>query len=164
MPEVVIYCDGACSPNPGVGGWGAVLLSPSHGSLRKEISGAEASSTNNRMELTAALMALRALKRPCRVTVFTDSRYLCSAFEKRWVEKWQRNGWMTAEKKPVLNTDLWRELIEQTGIHAVTWKWVAGHADNAQNNRADALAVKARAALAKDPARHRAGPCPSGSS
>lgn len=144
--NVVIYTDGGCAPtNPGPGGWAAILIKGAH---RKELKGGEPHTTNNRMELTAALMALRALQRPCRVTVFTDSRYLCNAFGKRWIEKWQRNGWRTADKKPVLNADLWRELIEQTKVHAVTWNWVEGHADNVQNNRADALAVAAREALA----------------
>lgn len=150
-PRVVVYCDGACSPNPGVGGWGAVLLSPGHAETRKEISGAEPRSTNNRMELTAALMALRALKKPCDVTVFTDSRYLRDAFEAGWLAKWQRNGWRTADRRPVLNSDLWRDLLEQTRVHNVTWRWVAGHADCAGNNRADSLAVAAREGLTLRP-------------
>jgi ribonuclease HI len=147
-PEVVIYCDGACSPNPGVGGWGAVLLTSAPNPLRKEISGAEADSTNNRMEITAALRALEALKRPCRVTVFTDSTYVMNAFDKGWLARWKTNGWKTREKKPVLNVDLWQALDEIRSLHEVTWRWVAGHADNAENNRADALAVAAREALA----------------
>jgi ribonuclease HI len=146
-PEVVIYTDGACSPNPGVGGWGAVLLSPRHGA-RRELSGAENGTTNNRMELTAALEALAALTRPCAVTLHTDSRYLMNAFEAGWLAKWQRNGWRTAGKQPVQNADLWRRLLERTAVHEVAWRWVAGHADDVENNRADALAVAAREALA----------------
>ncbi len=146
-PRVVVYCDGACSPNPGVGGWGAVLIA-ADGARRREISGAEPHSTNNRMELTAALMALRALTRPCEVSVFTDSRYLRDAFEAGWLARWQRTGWRTADRKPVANEDLWRELLELARRHAVSWHWVAAHADDVENNRADALAVAARVALA----------------
>jgi ribonuclease HI len=148
-PEIIIYCDGACSPNPGIGGWGAVLISPTHGNYRREIFGAEAKSTNNRMELTAAIMALKALKRPCRVTVFTDSMYLRNAFEEKWIDKWQRNGWRTAAKKAVQNVDLWKILVDLTKLHEIRWSWVAGHSENVENNRADALAVAAREALAK---------------
>jgi ribonuclease HI len=146
--RVVIYCDGACSPNPGVGGWGAILLLPGREDARREISGAEKHSTNNRMELTAALMALRALNRPCDVDVYTDSRYLRDAFEAGWLARWQRNGWRTSSKQAVANEDLWRELLALTDTHEVRWHWVAAHADNALNNRADALAVAAREALA----------------
>ncbi len=148
-PKVVVYCDGACSPNPGVGGWGALLISSDAPDKRRELSGSEPYSTNNRMELTAALVALRALKVPCEVTVFTDSRYLRDAFEAGWLAKWQRNGWRTADRKPVANEALWRELLALTRLHAVRWKWVEGHADNAGNNRADALAVAARTELAQ---------------
>lgn len=147
-PRVVIYCDGACSPNPGMGGWGAVLLMPERPDARREISGAEAHATNNRMELTAALMALRALKSPCDVDVYTDSRYLRDAFEAGWLERWQRNGWRTSDKKAVANEDLWRALLSLTDTHAVRWHWVRGHAGHAENDRADALAVAAREALA----------------
>lgn len=154
-PEVHVYCDGACSPNPGTGGWGAVLISPGHGGRRKEISGAEARSTNNRMELTAALMALRTLKKPCDVTIFTDSRYVRDAFAAGWLTKWQRNGWQTASRQPVLNKDLWQELLALTRMHAVRWEWVAGHGACEENNRADRLAVEAREALARGPAPHR---------
>ena len=146
--KVILYCDGACSPNPGVGGWGALLIAPSHEGLTRELSGAEAESTNNRMELTAAIRGLEALKRPCEVEVYTDSMYVRNAFEKRWLEKWQRNGWKTAEKKPVLNEDLWRRLIELTTQHRVRWHWVAGHSDSVENNRVDRLAVEARLKLA----------------
>ena len=147
-PLVQIYCDGACSPNPGMGGWGSILVSPAHGDARKELSGAEAQTTNNRMELMAALMSLRALKAPCQVRVFTDSRYVCDAFEEGWLEKWQRTGWKTAARKPVLNADLWQALVEQARVHQVTWHWVRGHAGHVENERADALAVAARLALA----------------
>jgi ribonuclease HI len=148
LPLVHIYCDGACSPNPGLGGWGAILIAPDKRGYRKELSGAEPESTNNRMELTAALMALRALKMPCRVQVFTDSQYLRNAFEAKWLEKWQRNGWRTSDKKPVSNADLWRELLAATSTHEVSWHWVRGHGDDENNNRADALAVAARLELA----------------
>jgi len=147
-PRVDIFCDGACSPNPGIGGWGSILVAPAHGGARKELSGAEPQTTNNRMELTAALMALRALKSPCEARVFTDSRYVCNAFEERWLERWQRTGWMTSARQPVQNADLWRELLEQTRVHHVKWHWVRGHAGHEENERADALAVAARLALA----------------
>ncbi|XXF77984.1 ribonuclease HI [Myxococcaceae bacterium GXIMD 01537] len=147
-PLVHIYCDGACSPNPGLGGWGAILIAPERAGYRKELSGAEPDSTNNRMELTAALMALRALKQPCRVEVFTDSKYVRNAFQEKWLEKWQRNGWRTSDKKPVSNEDLWRELLAATSQHQVNWNWVRGHSDDVENNRADELAVSARLALA----------------
>lgn len=147
-PLVHIYCDGACSPNPGVGGWGAVLIAPEHGGHRRELSGAEAETTNNRMELTAALMALRALKRPSIVVLHTDSLYLRNAFEAGWLRKWTGNGWRTAGKKPVLNVDLWQQLLELERLHDTTWHWVRGHAGNAENNRCDALAVAAREGLA----------------
>jgi ribonuclease HI len=148
IPEVIIYCDGACSPNPGVGGWGAVLLTSVPKPYRREISGADPSSTNNRMELTAALRALEALKRSCRVTVFTDSTYVKNAFTEGWLDRWQRNGWRTREKKPVQNEDLWRALVEICSRHQVDWRWVEGHSTSVENNRADALAVAAREALA----------------
>ena len=148
LPLVHIFCDGACSPNPGIGGWGSILVSPAHGNARKELSGAEPDTTNNRMELTAALMSLKALKGPCQVQVFTDSQYVRNAFEEKWLEKWQRTGWRTAAKKPVLNADLWQALVEQARVHQVTWNWVRGHAGHVENERADALAVAARLALA----------------
>ncbi|MGE5594862.1 MAG: ribonuclease HI [Hyphomicrobiales bacterium] len=148
-PLVHIYCDGACSPNPGWGGWGAVLIAPEHGGYRRELSGAEPNTTNNRMELTGALMALRALKRPSRVVVHTDSLYLKNAFEKRWLHSWQRNGWVTSSKTAVLNQDLWQELLALTAMHEVTWTWVPGHSTDAENNRCDELAVAARLELAR---------------
>jgi len=153
---VEIFTDGACSPNPGLGGWGAILIAPDHGDRCKEISGAEPDSTSNRMELTAAIRALQALKGPCRVKLTTDSQYLCQAFRAGWLEGWKRNGWRTASKQPVKNQDLWQELDQLTAEHEVTWVWVKGHADHPDNERADALAVAAREALArKSPPRRR---------
>ena len=149
MYLVRIYCDGACSPNPGVGGWGVVLLSDRH-DARKELSGAERETTNNRMELLAAIRGLEALKQPCKVQVSTDSRYVHDAFARGWLTRWERNGWRTAEKQPVKNEDLWRRLIELQGIHAIEWQWVRGHATDVENNRADALAVEARVRLAAE--------------
>ncbi len=146
-PHVTIFSDGACSPNPGLGGWGAVLLSEQYGA-RKEISGAEAETTNNRMELTAAIKALESLKRPCVVELFTDSQYVRNAFAEGWLDKWQQNGWKSAGRKPVLNEDLWRRLIELGAVHEIHWHWVRGHAENEHNNRADQLAVAARESLA----------------
>lgn len=148
-PEVVIYTDGACSPNPGTGGWAAILISPGNGGRTREISGAQPDTTNNRMELTAALRALEALKRPCRVELYTDSEYVRNAFTQGWLDRWQKNGWRTAAKKPVLNADLWRALLEQTAIHKVDWKWVRGHHEDPINERCDQLAVEARLALAE---------------
>ena len=120
-----------------------MLLSPAHGAER-ELWGAEPDTTNNRMELMAAIQALRALKYPCRVELCTDSTYLHNAFEKGWLEKWRKNGWRTASKEPVLNRDLWEELWELAQIHAVRWRWVKGHADDERNNRCDELVRKAR--------------------
>ena len=123
------------------------MLSEEHGA-RKEISGAEAETTNNRMELTAAIRALETLKKPCVVELFTDSQYLRNAFTEGWLDKWQRNGWKSAGRKPVLNEDLWRRLLELGAVHEIHWHWVRGHADNEHNNRADQLAVAARESLA----------------
>lgn len=142
MREVVIYTDGACSGNPGPGGWGAVLLAGEH---RKELSGFDPHTTNNRMEIQAAISALRALKYPCSVKLYSDSAYLVNAFRQNWLENWQRNGWVNSKKEPVENQDLWRELLEAARPHKVEWIKVKGHADNAENNRCDELA---RAAIA----------------
>ena len=147
-PQVEIHTDGACSPNPGLGGWGAVLVSPAHGGFTRELSGGESDTTNNRMELTAAIRGLEALKRPCNVKLFTDSQYLAQAFRSGWIEGWKRNGWRTSDKKPVKNVDLWHRLDELTTHHRVEWCWVKGHAGDPQNERADALAVAAREAVA----------------
>ena len=146
-PLVHIYCDGACSPNPGWGGWGALLISPVHGKTR-ELSGAEPNSTNNRMEMTGAIMALRALKKPCTVVLHTDSAYVHNGFSKGWVRKWERNGWRTANRGEVQNVDLWKQLAEMVEYHVVEWVWVKGHSTNINHNRVDTLAVAARQALA----------------
>jgi len=143
MREVTLYCDGACSGNPGPGGWGAILVCREPAAER-ELSGGEAHTTNNRMELMAVIEALGALRESCRVTVVTDSRYVADAFRKRWLDGWQRNGWKTAAKTPVKNEDLWRRLLERTGTHEVSWVWVEGHAGHPENERADRLAVAAR--------------------
>lgn len=140
MKKVAIYTDGACSKNPGPGGWAAVLI---YKGAEKEISGYEPESTNNRMELTAVLRALEALREPCIVTLHTDSAYIHNAFEKGWIENWQANGWRTTSKKPVENQDLWLELIDLTNIHRVIWKKVKGHSDDKYNNVCDKLARKA---------------------
>ena len=141
-PRVKIYTDGACSPNPGTGGWGAILVSA--GGDKKELSGAESDSTNNRMEITAAIKALAALKKPCVVNLYTDSEYLKNAFTEGWLAKWQLNGWKTAARKPVKNDDLWREVLHLSTVHEVIWHWVRGHDSNPMNNRCDELAVSAR--------------------
>lgn len=137
MKEVVIYTDGACSKNPGPGGWGAVLRFGPHS---REISGSEPDTTNNRMELTAAVQALKALKEPCEVTLYSDSAYLINTFQQGWLTKWQLNGWKTSNKGPVENQDLWRQLLELTARHHVTWVKVKGHSDNELNNRCDKMA------------------------
>lgn len=138
MKKVEIYTDGACSGNPGVGGWGAILK---YGSFEREISGFDENTTNNRMELQAAIEALKMLKEPCEVELFSDSAYLVNGFDKRWVESWRANGWMTAGGDEVKNPDLWKELVRLTGIHRVTWIKVKGHSDNEYNNRCDKLAT-----------------------
>jgi len=136
MTEVVIYTDGACSGNPGPGGWGVVLR---WNGAEKELHGADPQTTNNRMELTAAIEALEALNRPSQVQLHTDSTYLLNGVTK-WIAAWQRNGWRTAANKPVKNEDLWRRLIEAINGHQVSWRWVNGHAGEEGNERADALA------------------------
>ncbi len=147
MKKVCIYSDGACSGNPGPGGWGAILVCR-HPPARKEINGGEASTTNNRMELTAILQALACLQEPCSVIVTTDSQYVANAFTKGWLARWQQNGWRTANKQPVKNRELWQELVELSAPHDVHWVWVKGHAGHPENERADALAVAAREAVA----------------
>ncbi|HLN64337.1 MAG TPA: ribonuclease HI [Symbiobacteriaceae bacterium] len=137
MREVTIYTDGACSGNPGPGGWGAILMAGEH---RKELSGFEANTTNNRMEIMAAIAAVRALKSPCRVKLYSDSAYLVNAFKQNWLGNWQRNGWINSKKDPVENQDLWRELLAVVRPHEVEWIKVKGHADNPYNNRCDELA------------------------
>jgi ribonuclease HI len=137
--KIVIYTDGACSGNPGPGGWGAILIFKGK---EKELSGGEPATTNNRMEMTAALEGLKALTRPCRVDVFTDSQYVMQGITS-WMHNWKRRGWRTADNKPVKNEDLWRLLDEAASRHEVKWHWVKGHADDPLNNRVDELAVTA---------------------
>ena len=146
MPEkhVDIYTDGACSGNPGDGGWAAILF---YRNFKREISGGERDTTNNRMELKAVIKGLKMLKEPCDVTVYSDSRYCVDAFLQGWVYGWQRNGWRTASKEDVKNVDLWKELLSAMKPHKVTFVKVKGHADNEHNNRCDALARAAIAAL-----------------
>lgn len=139
MKHVDIYTDGACSGNPGKGGWGAVLK---YGSAVREMSGGEAETTNNRMELTAVIKALEALKEPCEVTLTSDSKYVIDAIQKRWVYSWKNNGWRKADKKPALNVDLWEQLLALLDKHAVTFVWVKGHAGHPENERCDQLAVQ----------------------
>ena len=136
MTKVAIWTDGACSGNPGPGGWGAVLTYDGH---EKDLCGGEQLTTNNRMELTAAIMALEALKRPCEIDLHTDSQYVKGGVT-GWINGWKRNGWKTADKKPVKNVDLWQRLDEAAKRHQVTWHWVKGHAGNEMNERADELA------------------------
>ncbi len=138
MKDVAIYTDGACSGNPGPGGWGAVLL---YGDHKRELSGYMPETTNNRMEIFAAIQALSALKQRCKVTVHSDSAYLVNAIEKNWLGNWQRNGWKTASKQPVENQDLWKHLLTLLTAHDVTFVKVPGHADNEYNNRCDQLAT-----------------------
>ena len=138
MKEVELFTDGACSGNPGPGGWGAILR---FGGREKELSGGEPQTTNNRMELTAAIEGLAALKERCRVTLCSDSRYLIDGIEKGWARAWKRNGWRKADKKPALNPDLWDRLLELTDIHTLHYHWVKGHAENEYNNRCDEMAV-----------------------
>ncbi len=141
MKEVTIYTDGACSGNPGPGGWGAVLC---YKGTEKELSGGEAMTTNNRMELTAAVSALKVLKEPCRVYLYSDSKYLVDSLMKGWVIAWEKRGWVKADKKPALNADLWQELLRLDKVHEITYHWVKGHADDDYNNRCDELAVARR--------------------
>ena len=141
MPELFAYTDGACSGNPGPGGWGAVLVAREGEAVLRErlLKGGEAATTNNRMELSAAIAALEALDRPAAITVVTDSAYLRDGVS-RWIHGWKRNGWRTADGKPVKNEVLWRRLDSAAARHAVTWQWVRGHAGHPENERADALA------------------------
>lgn len=140
MKKVTIYTDGACSGNPGVGGWGAVLM---YNGVEKRISGAEDNTTNNRMELLAVINALECLKEPCEVTLYSDSAYTVNAFLNGWVYEWEKSGWKKADKKPVLNDDLWKRLLSLTRIHKVEFVKVKGHADNEYNNVCDKLATDA---------------------
>lgn len=137
MKEVIIYTDGACSYNPGPGGWGAVLI---YQGTRKEISGFNESTTNNQMELTAVISALSLLKEPCKVQLYSDSAYVVNAFLQDWVGNWQKNGFRNSKKKEIENIELWKTLINLSYYHQITWNKVKGHADNALNNRCDELA------------------------
>ncbi len=140
LKQCVIYTDGACSGNPGPGGWAAVLF---YKTQRKELSGGEKETTNNRMELMAAIAALELLLEPCEVELYSDSAYLVNAFLKSWLANWQRNGWLTSKKQPVENQDLWQRLLRQAERHQISWHKVKGHADSAENNRCDQLAREA---------------------
>ncbi len=144
-PHVVIATDGACKGNPGPGGWGAVLR---FGATEKDISGGEELTTNNRMEMMAAIVALETLTRPCRVTLSTDSVYVRDGITK-WIHGWKRNGWKTAARKPVANAELWQRLEQATQRHLIDWRWVKGHAGDPDNERADTLASDAAATIAQ---------------
>ena len=141
--EVSIWTDGACSGNPGPGGWGAILICDTH---ERELFGGQSETTNNRMELTAAIEALEALTKPCLVHLHTDSNYLKGGIT-TWILVWKRNGWRTADKKPVKNVELWKRLDTAAAAHTIDWRWVKGHAEDAMNERADALARKGMAAF-----------------
>ncbi|MEH3108272.1 MAG: ribonuclease HI [Sphingomonas fennica] len=147
MPLVEIATDGACKGNPGPGGWGALIRS---GTREKEMSGGEPLTTNNRMELMAAIRALEALKRPCRVALSTDSRYVMDGLTK-WIKGWQKNGWRTASRDPVKNAELWQALLAAAAPHRIEWKWVKGHAGHPDNERADRLASDAALAARRPP-------------
>lgn len=139
MKNVEIFTDGACSGNPGPGGWGAILRYKGN---EKELSGGAADTTNNRMEITAVLQALNALKEPCNVTLYSDSQYVCNALKLGWAKKWKANNWMRNKKEPALNPDLWEKLLEQYDRHNVTVVWIKGHAGHPENERCDRLAVE----------------------
>ena len=138
MKTVTIYTDGACSGNPGPGGWGAIL---EWNGMEKELSGGAADTTNNRMELSGVIEALRALKEPCAVELYTDSKYVFDAVDKRWVYGWRAKGWVKADKKPALNVDLWEQMLDLIAQHELHYHWVKGHAENEYNNRCDEMAV-----------------------
>ena len=138
MKTVTLYTDGACSGNPGPGGWGAIL---SYNGVEKELSGGDANTTNNRMELLAVISGLEALKEPCRVELYSDSKYVIDGLSKGWAASWRKNGWRKADKKPALNPDLWEKLLNLVEKHELSYHWVNGHADNPYNNRCDQLAV-----------------------
>ena len=138
MKQITIYTDGACSGNPGPGGWGAIL---EYNGIEKEISGGEANTTNNRMELSGVIAALSALREPCEVSLFTDSKYIVDGINQGWAKKWRAQGWMRNKKEKALNPDLWQTLLDLLEVHSVTFNWVKGHATNPKNNRCDELAV-----------------------
>ena len=139
MKRVTIYTDGACSGNPGPGGWGAIL---EWNGVEKELHGGENPTTNNRMELTAVIVALETLKEACSVELYSDSKYVIDALTKGWLDSWRKNGWRKADKKPVLNIDLWERLLPQLTRHEMHYHWVKGHAENEKNNRCDKMAVE----------------------
>ena len=141
MKKVEIFTDGACSGNPGAGGWGAVMR---FGNVEKELSGGEPHTTNNRMELSAVIFSLSALKEPCEVVLTTDSKYIVDAVNKGWAQGWKKRGWIKSDKKPALNSDLWAKLLELLEKHKVTFVWVKGHAGHPENERCDRLAVEQR--------------------
>ncbi len=138
MKTVKIFTDGACSGNPGAGGWGAIL---EYNGFKKELSGGEVQTTNNRMELTAVIKALEALKEPCLAVITTDSKYVCDSMQKGWAKSWQKNGWKKSNKEPALNVDLWERLLELDKTHQIEFVWVKGHAGHPENERCDELAV-----------------------
>lgn len=138
MKKIKVFTDGACSGNPGPGGWGAILK---YGGQEKELSGGEEQTTNNRMELTAVIKALSALKEPCEVELVSDSKYVIDSIQKGWVYSWQKNNWVKSDKKPALNVDLWEQLLPLLKTHKVTYRWIKGHAGYAENERCDRLAV-----------------------
>ena len=141
LKQITIYTDGACSGNPGPGGWAAILIFREQ---MLELAGYEPHTTNNRMELTAVISALRALKEPCAVELYSDSRYVIDALSKGWAYGWRKKGWIKSDKKPALNPDLWGELLDLCAVHEMSYHWVKGHAENEYNNRCDALAVAER--------------------
>lgn len=145
MKKVEIFTDGACKGNPGPGGWGAILR---YGTQEKEISGGEKKTTNNRMEISAVLFALKCLKEPCEVTLYSDSQYVCNAITKGWAKKWQSNNWMRTKSEPALNADLWQELLPLCDVHKLNVVWVKGHAGHPENERCDRLAVAQAAKFA----------------
>ncbi len=158
MKTVTIYTDGACSGTPGPGGWGAILC---YQGAEKELSGGEAKTTNNRMELTGVIRALEALKEPCVVELWSDSKYVIDALEKGWAVSWKKKGWIKSDKKPALNSDLWERLLALAQKHEMRYHWVKGHADNEYNNRCDRMAVGQRdrfAGVLKDGGREDDGP------
>ena len=144
MKTVTLYTDGACSGNPGPGGWGTILV---YQGVEKELSAGEEHTTNTRMELLAAIMGLEQLKEPCKVTLISDSKYLCESILQKWVFSWEQNGWRKADKKPALNVDLWERMLKQLRRHEVEVQWIKGHAGHPQNERCDRLAVGAYLAL-----------------
>jgi ribonuclease HI len=148
LAEVEMFTDGACKGNPGPGGWGVIIRA---GAREKELSGGEPLTTNNRMELMAAIAGLNALKRPCRVQLWTDSNYVRDGITK-WIHGWRKNGWKTADRKPVKNAELWQALVAATAPHRIDWHWVKGHSGHPENDRADALACAEASRYAKRPA------------